>query len=107
MRAVVPTDVTGERLFVPGRWATVAVAVALTTMAIGMAVMVSQPDPPGMVRWVVAAGVGILVLRAIGDGKYAGFSKTFRASTFARYDDRVFTPLMVILALTGLSALLV
>lgn len=46
----------------------------------------------------------IMILRSNGDFKYAGFTKSFRNSSFAKYDDLYFTPFVTLIALlTGFS----
>jgi len=46
-------------------------------------------------------------LRAIGDTRVAGSTKTVRNTDFARADDRYFTPIVVFLALGASGALVV
>ena len=90
----------------PGRALTLAVAVLLGAFA-AVVVAVAADRGPSALRWLVAIGVGALVVRAIGDRKDAGFTKTIRETEFARADDRWFTPLVVFLALGSTGALLV
>mgnify|MGYP002399417443 CR=1 FL=1 len=46
--------------------------------------------------WMVA---GLFLLRAIGEFKYVGFTKTIRDTTFAHYDTKIFTPLSLAIGL--------
>ncbi len=48
----------------------------------------------------------VLSLRAIGDTKVAGFTKTVRDTAFSRADDQYFTPLITFIALGATAALL-
>jgi len=97
-----PTPPGAKRSFEPGPIATLAVAVALTCFATLIA-MTTFDRGPGWLSWLVIIGVAVLTLRAIGDTKVAGFTKTIRDTRFAKADDRWFTPLIVFLAF-GASA---
>lgn len=106
MRLVIPTDPDGTTRFRPGPLATLGVAGALTTFAIGLAGLSGLVEAPTTaVRWLVGAGTAILALRAIGDGRYTGFTKRVRSTAFARRDDLAFTPAVVLLAIAGVAAL--
>jgi Protein of unknown function (DUF3995) len=89
----------------PGRWETLAVAIALVAFG-ALVALAALGEGPGVVRWLVAAGVVVLTLRAVGDTKVAGFTKTVRDTDFAKADDKYFTPLVVFLALGASGALL-
>ncbi|MGL4177254.1 MAG: DUF3995 domain-containing protein [Dermatophilaceae bacterium] len=91
--------------FVPGRWLTFAVAVALAVFA-ALVLVVASGSGPAALRPLVAAGAMVLVLRAVGDAKIVGFTKTIRGTPFADADDRYFTPLVVFLALGSTGAVL-
>ena len=57
---------------------------------------------PGLTLAVAAESAGVsavVALRAAGETKLVGFTKTARDTGFARADDRYFTPLVVLLAL--------
>jgi len=45
-------------------------------------------------------------MRARGDGRYIGFSKKHRDSSFANLDDRTYTPLSVLFTFGGVAAAL-
>lgn len=91
--------------FAPGHLMTLAVAGALAAFA-GLVGATAFADPPAPVRWLTIAGVVVLALRAVGDTKVAGFTKSVRDTAFAKADDRYFTPLIVFLALGATAALL-
>ncbi|MGL5849853.1 MAG: DUF3995 domain-containing protein, partial [Phycicoccus sp.] len=91
--------------FVPGRWLTLAVAAALASFA-ALVLLVAWDLGPAALRWPVGAGVAVLTVRAIGDARTAGFTKTIRDTPFAAADDRYFTPLVVFLALGAAGAVL-
>jgi hypothetical protein len=56
----------------------------------------------GIPDWVPYAGVWgvalVLLIRAIGDFRYAGFTKTIKSTSFARKDTRFYTPFCLVLA---------
>ena len=104
---VLPQAQDGTSAFTPGRMLTLAVAGAMVVQAAAMFVSVSQADPPLLVLLVTGGGGVVMAIRAVGDGKQAGFTKTDRSTTFARLDDLVFTPLVVLLSLAALCAVLV
>lgn len=98
----VPPSATGDQAFQPGPVLTAAVAVALVVFAL-LTLAVAWNLGPDLLRAVAWCGVAVLVVRAVGDAKTAGFSKTDRSSAFAQADDRWFTPIIVFLAF-GVSA---
>ncbi|MEE8600517.1 DUF3995 domain-containing protein [Euzebya tangerina] len=103
---VVPAGVDGAPAFTPGRLVTVGVVLLMVLQAAGIAGAATVDDPPLLLKTVVAAGGVVLALRAIGDGRQTGFTKTDRSTAFARYDDLLFTPLVVTLAFASLSGVL-
>lgn len=103
--AAVPTTRAGEKTFSPPPLMTMAVAGLLAGFA-GLISLVLVADEPAPVRWLVLAGVAVLAARAIGDGRYAGFTKKDRDTTFGRMDDRYFTPLCVFLAIGATAPVL-
>lgn len=106
MRLVIPDDPDGSSRFRPGRLATLGVAGALTAFAVGLAGLAGLIDAPDTsLPWLVGVGTAVLAVRAIGDGRYAGFTKRVRSTGFARRDDLVFTPVVVVLAIAGVAAL--
>ncbi len=93
-----------EPAFVPPPWLTALVAVALLVFA-GLNAWVYL-GAPLWARAALGLGLGLMLLRAMGDGRRVGFSKTERGGAFARWDDLLFTPLVVVLALGSGAALL-
>lgn len=96
---------TSAASFAPGPILTLLVAAALTTFATLVGLVTFDVGPTAL-RWLVTAGVVVLTLRAIGDTKVAGFTKTVRDTSFAMADDRWFTPLIVFIAFGATGALL-
>lgn len=101
----VPSTPSGQRAFQPGPVMTLAVALALLTFA-GLVLAAAGGVGPSLVRTLVWIGVGVFTLRAIGDTKTAGFTKSNHSSAFAQADDRWFTPIIVFVALGASAAVL-
>ena len=101
----VPTDPSGQRAFQPGPLATLAVAAALLSFA-GLVLAAAAEVGPPVVRTLVWIGVAVFALRAVGDTKTAGFSKSDHGSAFGQADDRWFTPIVVFVALGATAAVL-
>jgi len=101
-RALPPSD--GG--FTPGPVLTALVATVLVMFA-SLVAFVAFGSGSTATRTLVLGGVVVLALRAIGDRRVAGFTKTDRNSEFALADDRIFTPLVVLLAVGASGALLV
>lgn len=91
--------------FTPGPGLTLLVAAALAVFAT-LVGLVAFGDVPQLVRWLTIAGTAVLAVRAIGDGKVAGFTKADHETTFGRADDQYFTPLITFLALGATAALI-
>ncbi len=100
----IPASSEKDVAFTPGALACLAVAALL---AIFTALLWLVPFGPA--SWLTTAALGIafglLILRAIGDTKQVGFSKSDRSSRFSQEDDRVYTPLVVTLAFGAGTAL--
>lgn len=105
LSAALPTGPGGKTLLSPPPWATLLVALAL--LSFGGLILWAYLGGPAPVSWLVGAGAGVMVLRAIGDGRSVGLSKTHRDSLFANWDDRLFTPLALLMAGGAGAALLV
>ena len=105
LSAAVPATPDGSPTFHPGPVATAAVAGLLLGFAgiIGVAVLTDQPWWIDAAVW---AGVAVLAGRAIGDRRYAGFTKKERNTLFGQRDDRWYTPLAVLLAIAASAAVL-
>ena len=85
----------------PSTAATLAVAALLFAAAFLYAGAAHDFDPEWLFRLGSAGAAAVLLLRAIGDRRTIGLTKRVRGTTFARYDDRVFTPLCIALAVSG------
>jgi Protein of unknown function (DUF3995) len=49
----------------------------------------------------IACITGIFILRAIGEFKYVGFFKSIRGTTFAKMDDRYYSPICIWIGING------
>lgn len=109
LATAVPTTTTGEAPFTPGPLLTAAVAGALAALAAATVVVIAGGSGTGLgtlAQVAVGTGAAVLAFRAVGDGHYAGFTKSERSTPFGRADDAYFTPLVVVLAL-GLTGALI
>lgn len=102
--AAIPTKADGEPAFRPGPLLTAAVAGALLVLA-GLQGWVASGAAPNVARALTWCAVAVLALRAVGDGKSVGFTKSSHATAFERSDDQLFTPLVVLLAFGAAAAL--
>jgi len=105
MAAAVPKRSDGRPAFEPGPLACLAVVVALLTFA-ALVGATAVTEAPTWVRALTGAALLLLTVRAVGDRRQVGFTKTNRKTDFARADDALFTPLVVVLALGAAMALL-
>jgi len=101
-----PAPADGQPAFQPGPMLTLAVAVALGVMAT-LVTLRAFNTGPRIIHWLTLAGTIVLALRAVGDGRQVGFTKTNRSTRFAQNDDRIFTPLVTLLALGAAAALFI
>lgn len=102
---VVPV-INAEPVFTPGPIATFLVAMVLFGFA-GVSLALGFPDkiPANYLYAIKIAGfaIGIILLvRAVGDFKYAGFFKKIKGSNFAKYDYWLYSPFCLI---SGLALL--
>jgi len=103
---VLPTDNDGKRVLSPRRIDCLIVAVGLLLFSIFYLIssQVVKVDVPSAVLkyggWVFPL---IFLIRAIGDFKYAGIFKRVKGTTFASWDNRLFTPLCLVIGIIGLT----
>jgi len=98
--AAVPAPSEGKKAFTPGMFACLSVSALLVFYT----ALLFLPQE-SWVRVMTLMALGVLVLRAVGDTKSVGFSKSEHESLFAKYDDALYTPLVVVLAFGALAAL--
>lgn len=100
----VPVDPSG-RGRTPGPALTLLVAGALVAFAVLVSAAAAEVGP-SLVRPLVWAGVAVFAVRAVGDTKTAGFSKSDHSTAFAQADDQWFTPIIVFIALGATASVL-
>jgi hypothetical protein len=95
MRAAIP-EVAGRPAFHPPRVWTAIVAAAFLAAGGLVLAAVGRGAPWS---WLVLAGAGGFALRALGDFRWVGLSKRVHGTEFARWDDGLYTPLSILLAI--------
>jgi hypothetical protein len=93
-------SVNGEPVFTPGPIGTFLVAIVLFGFA-GVSLALGFPGkvPVHYLSFIKIAGIVIgiiLLVRAVGDFKYAGFFKRIKGSNFAKYDYWLYSPFCLI-----------
>lgn len=95
IRNVVPV-VNGEPLFRPGPFGTFAVAIVLCCFAtVSLGLGFPEKVPVHYLPFFKISGYSIsivLLVRSVGDFKYAGFFKRIKGSNFAKYDSWLYSP---------------
>jgi hypothetical protein len=85
-------------------WRPAAAAVGLALVALALLLLghsghVALPLPPGFVRAVLLAAGAAFLARAVVPNRYVGLFKSLRATRWARYDTRLYSPLILLLGL--------
>ncbi len=92
--------VDGEPVFIPGPIGTFIVAIVLFGFAaVSLGLGFSNKVPVGYLKALRISGFAlgiILLVRAVGDFKYAGFFKRIKNSNFAKYDYWLYSPFCLI-----------
>ena len=91
-------EVSGRPAFVPSRFATLVVTGAFVAAA--AVVLESSRGGHPYVSWLTLAGALVFALRALGDFRLVGLTKRVHGTGFARWDDALYTPLSVFLAVS-------
>lgn len=101
--SVIPTDSNGRKLFKPGIVVTLVTASLLLVAAwLNLAAFqklesfISHKN----IRYGILLIALLLLIRAIGDMRYLGFTKRFRRTSFARIDTIIFSPLCLLLSIS-------
>ena len=101
----VPQREDGTPAFSPGPLACFAVSAACAVLGVLLVWPTIAPTPM-LLRVGLWVALAVFVVRATGDGKQVGFSRSDRSTAFARADDAVYSPLVVGLAFACGAALL-
>lgn len=102
---VFPARSDNQTLGMPPPLLTLVVAGALFVFAT-LVVLAGTGSTQGAVQPLVIAGIVVLSIRAIGDGRFVGFTKTVRGTLFSAADDRYFTPIVVLIVFGATASLL-
>lgn len=99
---VVPARENGQKVFEPRPFETIIVAFSL--MCTGIYILIRA----SLIRvilphWLMQYGLyilgGLFLLRAIGEGRYVGFFKRIRKTTFGQLDTKYFSPFCLLLSI--------
>lgn len=101
---VLPQTEGGSKVFVPGAGMTLVVAAGLLFFGALNAVNLYHDRSQPVFRYGLLAVGLVFAVRVVGDFRYIGITKSVRDTTFARYDNLIFIPLCLYLALTSLFA---
>ncbi len=100
-----PTNERGERVLNPKRIDSAVVGIGLTAFGMFYAFksgLLPYNHPVWILNylgWIIPI---IFLLRAIGEFKYIGFFKRFKHTEFSTLDTKFFSPLCLIMGLTGI-----
>lgn len=107
IRYAVPAAPDGEPLFRPGPFATLLVAAGLLVFSWVDLSWYGWLRPLGGLKYIRWGGLGIafiFLIRAIGDFRHVGFTKTNKQTLFAYWDTRMYSPLCLLLSLSHILA---
>lgn len=99
----VPTDPNDKPLFKPGPFATLIVAGGLLLFSWIDLSAIGWLRPEAVlkyIRWALLGIALIFLVRAVGDFRYVGFTKSKRKTLFAYWDTRFYSPLCLLISLT-------
>lgn len=96
LQAALP-EVRGRPAFTPGPALTLLVAAGLAGASLVTVLFALNGGPPLLRAGVIGLGAAF-ALRALGDFRVMGLSKRVRGTRFAALDDRLYTPLCLLLA---------
>ena len=100
-----PTNESGERVLNPKKIDSAIVGIGLTIFGV-FYVFKSGLVEYALPEWIMKYGSWIIpiifILRSIGEFKYVGFFKRVRNTNFAKLDTKFFSPLCLIIGITGI-----
>jgi glucan phosphoethanolaminetransferase (alkaline phosphatase superfamily) len=102
---VLPTNTEGSKSLNPSKSITCIAALVFLSIAIFYLIKSHLIDfqlPQLISNYGLYALASVLIIRAIGDFKYAGFFKTIKDTPFAKYDSTYYSPLCLYLGLSTL-----
>jgi glucan phosphoethanolaminetransferase (alkaline phosphatase superfamily) len=102
---VLPSNTEGSKSLNPSTFMTVTVAFVFLGFAIFYLIkghLIELKLPQLINNYGLFAFTSVLLIRAIGDFKYAGFFKKIKNTPFAKYDTTYYSPLCLYLGLSSL-----
>jgi glucan phosphoethanolaminetransferase (alkaline phosphatase superfamily) len=102
---VLPSNTEGDKALNPSKSITCIAALVFLSIAIFYLIkvhLIDFPLPQFALNYGLYALASVLIIRAIGDFKYAGFFKTIKDTPFANYDSTYYSPLCLFLGLSTL-----
>ena len=102
--ATLPTKETGQRVLNPKKTDSAIVGLGLTAFGLfylTLTNLISLVLPSWVLTYLVWIIPAIFLLRAIGDFKYVGFFKRITTTEFAKFDNKLFSPLCLLIAVLG------
>jgi hypothetical protein len=100
-----PTKENGERVLNPKRIDSAIVGIGLTAFGI-FYMLKSGLIEYNLPEWIMKYGSWIIptifLLRAIGEFKYVGFFKSVKETDFGKLDTKLFSPLCLVIAISGI-----
>jgi glucan phosphoethanolaminetransferase (alkaline phosphatase superfamily) len=102
---VLPSNRDASKALSPSKSITSVAALVFLSMAVFYLIkarLIDFPLPQLIYNYGLYALASVLIIRAIGDFKYAGFFKTVKDTPFADYDTKYYSPLCLFLGLSTL-----
>jgi glucan phosphoethanolaminetransferase (alkaline phosphatase superfamily) len=102
---VLPSNTDGAKALNPSKLITYIAALVFLSIVVfylTKANLIDFPLPKFITHYGLYALASVLIIRAIGDFKYAGFFKTIKNTPFAHYDSTYYSPLCLFLGLNTL-----
>ncbi len=98
-----PTNESGQHVLKTGPVSSMVVGLGLLGFA-SYYFILPAPTLSGTMTHIVGWTIpSIFLLRSIGDFKYVGFFKTVKSTEFAKYDNRYYVPLCLVIGVMGLA----
>lgn len=101
----IPQKADGNKLFLPRKTDSALVGVGLTAFGFFYLIksqLLEYSLPESIIKygaWIIPF---LFLLRAIGDFRYVGFFKKVRNTDFSKMDDKLFSPLCLLIGIAGL-----
>jgi glucan phosphoethanolaminetransferase (alkaline phosphatase superfamily) len=102
---VLPSNTEGSKALKPSKSITCIAALVFLSIAIFYLIkadLIDVPLPQLINNYGLYALASVLIIRAMGDFKYAGFFKTITDTPFAVYDTKYYSPLCLFLGVNTL-----